>query len=61
VHVQRLIAFLEKISGLDQGQQDLVAAAIELVRAGKVPEADWLTIANNHRGQWDEIGKALAG
>jgi hypothetical protein len=51
VHVQRLIEFLERLTGLETDHQELVAAAPACARADNPVDGDWLAVPANTRSQ----------
>jgi hypothetical protein len=58
-HVARLVAFLEKLTGLSGQQRETVDHVLELARKGKPPAGDWLTLARTPGDNWKDMEKLL--
>jgi Mg-chelatase subunit ChlD len=60
VHVQRLIGFLELVTGLSQQDTELLNAVIRIALSGASMEGDWVAHASGRWGVWRALRKAMA-
>jgi Ca-activated chloride channel family protein len=58
-HVARLVAFLEKLTGLSRYRREMVDHVLELARKGNAPAGDWLNFASAQGSQWKAVEKLL--
>lgn len=58
-HVQRLIAFLQSLSGLSNSHQRIVDAVVRAATSGIAPPGDWIALAENPATGWSKLEKAF--
>ena len=55
----RLVAFLKSVKGLSRHKQKIVAAVLQMVETGVIPQGDWLALTERTAKSWKELERVL--